>query len=63
MNLKLKDTNGAYATWVLNVPVDELNICACEGLSILLQFRAKLYLSLFAPRQEIAVSASTQKWY
>ena len=25
----------------IDVPVDELNICACEGLSVLLQFRTK----------------------
>ena len=25
----------------INVPVDELNICACEGLSVLLEFRTK----------------------
>ena len=34
--LKLKDTKVSWATRILNVPVDELNICACEGLSVLL---------------------------
>ena len=33
----------------INVPVDELNICACEGLSVLLQFRTKFIAFLNRP--------------
>ena len=33
----------------VNVPGDELNICACEGLSVLLQFRTKFIAFLIRP--------------